>query len=222
MSSIPGRAFPESYPVVDPRHADRDAATPPEVGRLGMWIFLATELLFFGGLFLAYLYSRTHFPRGFAAAGRHTHVVLGTLNTAVLLTSSALVALAAAASECEPRRRWTARLLWATAALGGAFLAIKGVEYAMEWQEGLLPGPGFPIAEPGAALFFWLYWLMTGVHAVHLVIGIAGVALFAWAAQRERPWADSHRIDVMALYWHFVDVVWIVLYPLLYLVERHR
>ena len=211
----------EIYPIVDPRHADRAASGPPEVGRLGMWIFIATELLFFGGLLFAYLYGRTHWPRGFALAGRHTHVVLGTLNTAVLLTSSALIALAVAASECEAQRRWTARLLWLTAALGGAFLAIKGFEYFKEIGEGLYPHQGFPLAEQGTELFFWLYWLMTGVHAVHLVIGIAGVGVFAWAAQRAKPWASSDRIDVIALYWHFVDVIWIFLYPLLYLVERH-
>lgn len=212
----------ETYPIVDPRHADRTAASPPEIGRLGMWIFICTELLFFGGLMLAYLYGRTHWAHGFAAAGRHTHVVLGTLNTAVLLTSSALIATAVAASECAPRQRWTSRLLWATAALGLVFLAIKGLEYGKEWHEHLVPGPGFAVDEPGAQLFFWLYWLMTGVHAVHLVIGIGGVCVFAWATGRQRPWASAERVDVMALYWHFVDVIWIFLYPLLYLVERHR
>jgi cytochrome c oxidase subunit 3 len=211
----------ETFPITDPRHADRAAACPPEVGRLGMWIFIATELLFFGGLLFAYLYGRTHWPHGFALASRHTHVVLGTLNTAVLLTSSALIALAVATSECESQRRWTARLLWLTAALGGAFLAIKGFEYFKEIGEGLYPQRGFPLGEPGAALFFWLYWLMTGVHAVHLVIGMGAVGVFAWGAQRRRPWASSHRTDVLALYWHFVDVIWIFLYPLLYLVERH-
>jgi cytochrome c oxidase subunit III len=213
----------EAYPIADPRHGGAGTAPPPELARLGMWIFIGTELLFFGGLMLAYLYGRTHWPHGFAVASRHTHVVLGTLNTAVLLTSSALIALAVACSEYPPQRRWTARLLWLTAALGFAFMAIKGVEYGKEWNEGLFPRPGFALAgEAGAELFFWLYFVMTGVHALHLLIGIGGVAVFAWGSGRTERWAVPHRIDVMALYWHFVDVIWIFLYPLLYLVERHR
>jgi cytochrome c oxidase subunit III len=187
----------------------------------GMWVFIASELLFFGALLAAYAAGRIHWPVGFGAASRHTHVVLGTLNTAVLLTSSALVALAVACAGHHSHHRWTARLLWATAALGCAFLAIKGFEYLLEWREGLFPGPAFPLAEPGAQLFFMLYFLMTGLHAVHLLCGIAAVCFFAWATGARREWASSHRLEAVALYWHFVDVVWIFLYPLLYLVERH-
>ncbi len=194
---------------------------PRELAPLGMWIFIGSELLFFGGLLLAYAYGRTHWPQGFAAASRHTDVVLGTLNTAILLTSSAVIALAVACTGHLPHRAWTARLLGITAVLGAAFLAVKGTEYRHEWQEGLFPGPQFALAAPGAELFFVLYFLTTGLHAVHLVIGIAGVGAFAWGTGGARPWAAARRIDAMALYWHFVDVVWIFLYPLLYLVERH-
>jgi cytochrome c oxidase subunit 3 len=210
--------------VSTPAHALQRASEPPasaEIGRFGMWIFLGTELLFFGGLLFAYLYGRTHWPQGFAAASRHTHVGLGTLNTALLLTSSAVIALAVACSEHLPHRRWVARLLWLTAILGGVFMLVKGIEYAKEWHEGLVPGAGFTLHEPGAQLFFLLYFLMTGVHALHLAIGIAAVAVFARACSRDRAWAAPRRIDVLALYWHFVDVVWIFLYPLIYLVERH-
>jgi cytochrome c oxidase subunit III len=210
-----------SYPMTDPRHADRGATAPPEVGQLGMWIFIGTEVLFFGGLLLSYLYGRSHWPDGFAAASRHTHVWIGTINTGILLTSSACIALAGAASECAPMRRWTSRLLWLTALLGLAFMVLKGIEYTKEWHEHLFPKAGFAIEAPGAELFFWLYWFMTGIHALHLAIGIGAVSLFAWAAGRERRWADSHRIEVLALYWHFVDVIWIFLYPLLYLIDRH-
>ncbi len=194
----------------------------PDSGRFGMWIFLASEILFFGGLFVAYLYGRTHWPQGFAVASRHTDVVLGTVNTAVLLTSSAIVALAVACEEDARQRRWTARLLALTAALGAAFLAIKGVEWHAEWREHLFPGRGFALAgTPGAQEFFALYFVMTGLHAVHMIVGIAMLAVFAHARRRERAWADAHHIEVAALYWHFVDLVWIFLYPLLYLVERH-
>ncbi|HVZ46316.1 MAG TPA: cytochrome c oxidase subunit 3 [Ramlibacter sp.] len=212
----------QSFPIADPRHpGNEEALLPPEVGRLGMWVFLATEVLFFGGLGLAYFYGRTHWPQGFAIASRHTDVVLGTVNTALLLTSSAVIALAHACSEYAPRRHWAARLLWLTAALGIAFLAVKGVEYRKEWYEHLVPRLGFSLGEEGAELFFWLYFVMTGLHAVHLAIGIAGVSVFAWGCSSARPWARANRIEAMALYWHFVDVVWIFLYPMIYLVDRH-
>jgi cytochrome c oxidase subunit 3 len=198
-----------------PDHAD-------ELMRLGMWVFIGSELLFFGGMLFAYLQGRVHHAAGFAAAGRHTDVVLGTLNTGLLLTSSAAIAVAVLCSEHAPRRRFTAPLLALTAALGIAFIVIKGIEYRHEWQEGLFPGPGFALASTGGAeLFFMLYFVTTGVHALHLFIGIVGVAAFAWGTARERAWAVPRRIDAKALNWHFVDVVWIFLYPLLYLVMRH-
>jgi len=190
----------------------------PDAGKLGMWAFLASEVLFFGGLFVAYLYGRTHWPQGWSGASRHTDVVLGTVNTAVLLTSSALVALGAAA----PARRLSARLLWSTAALGVLFLAIKGVEWHAEWRDGLVPGVDFALADtPGAEEFFALYFVMTGLHGVHMLLGIALLAVLATGARRDRPWAQARQVEVAALYWHFVDVVWIFLYPLLYLVSRH-
>jgi cytochrome c oxidase subunit 3 len=188
---------------------------------LGMWVFIGSELLFFGALLAAYLASRIHWPTGFAFASRHTHAVLGTVNTAILLSSSALIALAVACDRHHRHRRWTARLLWAVAALGFSFLAIKGYEYVLEWQEGLFPGPAFALPQPGAQLFFTLYFLTTGLHAVHLVCGMAAVAVFARAKAAARLWAKPQRLEAVALYWHFVDVVWIFLYPFLYLVERH-
>jgi cytochrome c oxidase subunit 3 len=200
------------------------AALPPVRGAspaLGMWVFIASELLFFGGLLTAYGYARVHAGSGFVSASRHTDVVLGTLNTAVLLTSSAVIALAAACAEHHGHRRWTARLLLATAGLGCVFLAIKGFEWNQEWQEGLFPGPGFTLHEPGAQLFFMLYYVMTGLHGVHMICGIVAVLLFARATRARKAWARPDRVEALALYWHFVDIVWIFLYPLLYLVERH-
>jgi len=196
----------------------------PETARLGMWIFLATEVLFFGGLLLGYLDARMRWPQGFALASRHTDVVLGTLNTGLLLTSSALVAAAVACAEqhAASRRRGTSRLLVATAVLGVAFIAVKALEYRQEFIEGLLPGPGFALSgTPGAELFFELYFTLTALHAVHLAIGVLVLAVFAYGAHCEREWANARRVDIAALYWHFVDVVWIFLYPLIYLVNRH-
>lgn len=222
-----------------------------ETAQFGMWVFLASELLFFGGLFLAYLYGRSHWPDGFAAAARHTNVAIGTANTAVLLTSSLFAALAvAAARETMPRhetlplretpaareasfaqrdgasRRRVATLLWITVALGAVFLALKGIEYRKDWLDGLVPGPSFRLGDaqeptpPGAELFFVLYWVATLLHAVHLCIGIGVLSVFAVGAGRGAVWMHPPRIDVAALYWHFVDVVWIVVYPLLYLPGR--
>jgi len=202
--------------------AEAGPAAGNQAGQLGMWIFLGTELLFFGGLLLAYAYGRTHWPHGFAVAGRQTDVVLGTVNTGLLLTSSALMALALACADHLAHRRWTGRLLWLTAATGAAFLAIKGIEYRHEWNAQLFPRAGFALSQTdGAALFFWLYFVTTGLHALHLLIGITGVSTLAWGHGRARPWAALHQLEAMGLYWHFVDVVWIFLYPLLYLVGRH-
>jgi cytochrome c oxidase subunit 3 len=192
-----------------------------QTAELGMWVFLATEVLFFGGLFVAYGYGRLHHPDGWAAASRRTDVVLGTLNTALLLTSSLFAALAVAAAE-HGRERWIGRLLGVTAALGVAFLVVKGIEWAYEGRDGLFPGPGFALAGvPGAELFFVVYFLFTGLHAVHLAVGVGLTASFAAGAARGRDWALPPRLQIVALYWHFVDAVWIVLYPLLYLVARH-
>lgn len=190
---------------------------------LGLWVFLATELMFFGPLFFGYLYGRLHFPEAFAAASRHTEVVLGTVNTAVLLTSSMTMAVAVAARKAE-NPRLAARLLWLTAVLGACFLAIKGVEYFHEWQEHLVPGPAFAFAADlagGAQLFFLLYFATTGLHALHLAIGITVTCVFAYGAQRGSwHFASPSRIELAGLYWHFVDAVWILLYPILYLVGR--
>ena len=207
------------------RAATARALEPPSVpdaGRLGMWIFLATEVLFFGGLLAAYGYGRIQWPDGFGVASRRTDVLIGTLNTGVLLTSSAVVALAVACAESASHRRWTGWLLYAAAALGVAFLGLKGLEYRQDWREGLFPGPAFALSgTAGAALFYVLYFVMTALHALHLSIGVVILSVFGAGCRRRRLWANAHRVDIAALYWHFVDIVWIVLYPLLYLVNRH-
>ena len=186
--------------------------------RLGMWVFLATEALFFGPLLLGYAYVRLRFPEAAGEASRHTSMALGTANTAILLTSSLCMALALEAQKAHPQRR-CALLLRVTAALGLIFLAIKGVEYAREAGEHLFPGPGFapgtvaPALRDGVQLFFLLYFALTGLHALHLAVGCVACLLLAWRR-------SDNAVEVAGLYWHFVDVVWVVLYPLLYLVQR--
>jgi cytochrome c oxidase subunit 3 len=196
-----------------------------ETSSLGMWVFLATEVMFFGVLFLADLHWRLQDPRGWATASRLTHEWLGTINTAILLTSSFAMALAVRAGWLGQRRA-VPRLLWATAVLGVAFIAVKGVEYGLEWRDGLVPGINFTYGGPDARAvreFFYLYFAMTGVHAIHLAIG---VGIVSWAAVRagKPPGALSRRdtVECIGLYWHFVDAVWIFLYPLVYLVALWR
>lgn len=202
-----------------------DVAWRRETASLGMWVFLATEVMFFGVLFLAYAHARMADPRGFAAASRLTHEWLGTINTALLLSSSLTMALAVRGGWAGERAA-AIRLLWITAALGLAFIGIKGVEYALEWRDGLVPVLNFTYAgadRRAVESFFFLYFVLTGVHAIHLSIGIA---LLAWLAIRGRdPSHPVHRRDTaecLGLYWHFVDAVWIFLYPLVYLVELWR
>jgi cytochrome c oxidase subunit 3 len=191
---------------------------------MGMWIFLATEMLFFGGMFLGYTAYRLYYPQAFAEAGRHTLILFGSTNTAVLLISSTVMAFAVKAARGN-RRGLLTLLLSITALLGTLFLTIKGFEYAREISEHLLPGRNFHIAtaDPAhAEMFFYIYWLMTGVHALHVTIGVLLISLFAL-----RAWLfDAFRnhdtpIDLLALYWHFVDVVWVFLFPLIYLMGRH-
>ncbi|HEU4653981.1 MAG TPA: cytochrome c oxidase subunit 3 [Steroidobacteraceae bacterium] len=202
-------------------HFDSDARRH-ESALLGMWVFLATELMFFGPLFLSYAYGRVEFSEGFAAASRHTHFWIGTINTAVLLTSSFFMAAAVRAVKID-RRETAPVLLWITAALGTVFLAMKGVEYWSEWHEHLVPWLEFRFAPrhmQAAQFFYFIYFAMTGLHAVHLTIGIALAIIFAVRLQRRRKLPQSS-VEIVGLYWHFVDAIWVFLYPLIYLLERH-
>jgi cytochrome c oxidase subunit III len=204
-----------------------DVLQQTRAATIGMWVFLASEVLFFGALMFGYTVSRLEYPAAFAAASRRTDVVLGSINTAVLLTSSFGMALAVDACRRGQRRRG-ALCLVVTAALGALFLGIKGTEYVHDFQQHLLPGPSFrfPAAAAdagiadGAQLFFYLYFVMTGLHAVHLTIGIAAVLLVAAGLGLSRPAVNVNTVETTGLYWHLVDIVWIFLYPLLYLVSR--
>lgn len=208
-------------PQPEPQYAT--AEQQAETATFGMWVFLATEILFFGGMLLAYTWLRTTYPEGVAEAGRHTKIVIGSVNTLVLLTSSLTMAWAVHAAE-HGRRRMLTRLLAVTALLGLLFLGLKGYEYHKEWTEHLVPGLNFHEDSAHAQtieLFYFLYFLLTGIHGIHVTIGIGLIAVMAVRARRG---AFSSRyytpVEVTGLYWHFVDIVWIFLYPLLYLVGR--
>jgi cytochrome c oxidase subunit 3 len=193
-----------------------------EAGKFGIWVFLASETLFFGALMLTYTVCRIEHPDAFAAAGRETNIWYGTINTALLLTSSLTMAVAAQAAEAPVRlRRLVVACLIATALLGIAFIVIKGFEYKEDIDKHLVPGSGFALPQAGAQLFYGFYWLVTSVHAIHLSIGIALVGRLFWVLiRRELPAKDNPEIEVTALYWHLVDIVWIFLYPLIYLPGR--
>jgi cytochrome c oxidase subunit 3 len=199
---------------------------------LGMWLFLVTEAMFFGGIFTAYLLYRSQNPDSFAAASHHLDIALGTVNTAVLIGSSLTVVLSVWAAE-HGKQRQLAGWLFATILLGLAFLVIKYFEYSAKWEHNLVPGPNFEFhdtrvgehghADPDKArMFFHLYFFMTGLHAVHMIagLGVYSVLLFnAIKGKYTQRWHDP--IPVAGLYWHFVDLVWIFLFPLLYLIGRH-
>ena len=193
-----------------------------EAGTFGIWIFLASEVLFFGALILTYAVCRIENVAAFAAAGRETNIWYGTINTAILLTSSLAMAMASqAAAAKEELRRLILWSLAATAALGLAFLVVKGFEYWEDIEKHLVPGPHFGLKQPATQLFFGLYWIVTGVHAVHLTIGIVMVARLTLLGYLNKFQLDENpEIQVTGLYWHLVDIIWIFLYPLIYLPGR--
>jgi cytochrome c oxidase subunit 3 len=194
-----------------------------EAAQLGIWAFLATEVLFFGGLIFAYAVCRFGYPADFAAAARHTRIVIGTANTAILLTSSFCVAWAVTAAKLR-EARVAAVLLSAAALMGVAFLGLKAVEYVLEYREHLVPGLDFVFAAPnarGAELFFLFYFIATALHGIHVLVGIVVLAAMARRAG-QGAYCETYHAPLMvgALYWHFVDVVWIFLFALIYLPGR--
>lgn len=208
-----------------PRTAEQfdDAAQQREAATLGIWAFLATEVLFFGVLFAAYTICRVLWPDAFASASRHTDLTLGGIETGVLLTSSFTVALAIRDVQLGGRRLATF-LLCATALLGLAFLAIHGLEYYDDYKAAVIPGIRYEEVGGLAAqqrLFFFLYYVTTAFHGLHVAIGV--VLLLAMAVRTYRGYfgPGSHTaLEVSALYWHLVDIVWIFVFPLYYQVGR--
>lgn len=199
-----------------------DVVQQKEASTLGMWTFLATEIMFFGGLFLGYTVYRIAYPTAFGAGSHHSNLWLGTINTAVLLTSSLTMALAVHAAQTN-RTRALMRFLGATIVMGIGFLIIKGVEYYQHYAEHLVPGVHYSIAGPAKTeLFFYLYFAMTGLHAIHVLVGVGLLTVLLLLARARRFSSEYNTpVEVSGLYWHFVDLVWVFLYPLFYLVNRH-
>jgi cytochrome c oxidase subunit III len=205
-------------------HQFEDAAQQYEASTLGMWAFLLTEIMFFGGLFAGFFVYILGNSEAFAAASRHLDVTLGTVNTLVLLGSSLTMALAVRGAQ-HGNRRDQVLFLILTIALGLFFLGIKGFEYVHKFEQHLVPGPHFRMEGPhgnSAQLFFSFYFAMTGVHALHMVVGVGLLAWLLVNALRGKYSTEYFTpVEVSGLYWHFVDVVWIFLFPTLYLVARH-
>ena len=202
-------------------HHFDDAEQQHDAATLGMWAFLVTEIMFFGGMFLAYTIYRGAYPEAFAHASNHMDVVLGTVNTAVLIGSSLTAALAVHAAHAS-RRNALLFCLFLTILLGLVFLAIKATEYKHHFDARLVPGWNFAYEGADArhaAIFFSFYFTMTGMHAVHMIIGIGMFLVLAWNSWRGR---YSHfyftPVEMGGLYWHFVDIVWILIFTLIYLI----
>ena len=199
-----------------------------ESATMGMWVFLVTEVLFFGGMFMTYTLNRSTYPTIFAEASRSIRLSLGAINTVVLIGSSLTMAMAVWASQVGKKQLITIFLI-ATLILGSVFLGIKSVEYHDKYVEHHIPGFSFSF-EPGAdvatnahaQLFFSLYFAMTGLHALHMIIGAGLLLWLIRESLRGRFTAEYNTpVELIGLYWHFVDIVWIFLFPLLYLIDRH-
>ena len=225
-----------------------------ETATLGMWVFLVTEVLFFGGMFLTYTINRHYFFTAFGIGSNSLDIRLGTINTAVLITSSLTMAMAVWSAQVG-KKRWVSTFLIATLGLGGIFLGVKVVEYKQKFDHRLVPGHAFdmkyrslhptpgddpneialekkeveeafasdPDTNAHAQLYFSLYFGMTGLHALHMIVG-AGLLMWLLKASFAGRFSPQYNtpVEVVGLYWHFVDIVWIYLFPLLYLIDRHR
>ena len=204
-------------------HQFDDPEQQRAAGELGMWVFLATEILFFGGVFAAYTVYRLANPDVFAVASNELDLRLGATNTLVLICSSFTMATAVYHAH-KGNRKWIIVFLFATVILGLVFLGIKAIEYAQKFEHHLVPGAGFRIegTDPARAqIFFSLYFAMTGLHALHMIIG-AGIMIVlivkAWKGRFSPEYYTP--VELGGLYWHFVDIIWIFLFPLLYLLGR--
>lgn len=200
-----------------------DLAQQGETAELGMWVFLATEVLFFGTMIATYLAYRVRYPVEFAEAARESVLWIGTLNTVILATSGLTMVLAIRSVGGNDIRLAT-RLLLVTAALGAAFLGLKALEYYLDFRDHVVPALDFRLqgVPAGPAQLFWLfYFYATGLHAIHLIIGIVLLLVMAqWTARREFTPAYYAPLEVTGLYWAFVDIVWVFLFALIYPLGR--
>jgi len=191
-----------------------------ETSTAGIWVFVASEIMFFGALILAFSVYRFTYAQAFSEGAQELNAVLGAVNTAILFTSGLTMSLAAATNKMGAKFL-TILFLLITAFLGAVFLVIKGIEYHEDWMKGLFPGEGFHWTganSPQVQLFFILYFIMTGFHALHLLVGIGLILVVAWLVLRG--WIHEEHfmpLEVAGIYWHFVDMVWIFLFTLLYL-----
>ena len=222
------------------RHHFETQEQQREAGTFGMWLFLLTEIMFFGGMFFAYLLYRNWYNPAFVAGSNQLSIPLGTANTAILISSGFFMALAVWAAEVKKKNLLVIYLVLTTL-FGLAFLGVKYFEYKEKFELHHIPGASFDVSQfinphayglkeeplaPDMAqktqVFFFLYFAMTGMHALHMVIGIALLVWLMWRANRGEFTAGYVApIENFALYWHFVDIVWIFLFPLLYLINRH-
>jgi cytochrome c oxidase subunit III len=202
-------------------HHFEGMAAQVHAARLGMWLFLGTEALLFGVLFTGYSFYRYLFASSFALASEHLDIAYGTVNTFVLITSSFSVALALHFTKHGARRR-ALLALGVTLTLAAAFLVIKGFEWANDFREGIFPGPYYTGAlkdVQGATLFYNFYFLMCGLHGIHVLVGIGVLSWMTYrvASGYYHP-GYATPLELGAMYWHLVDIIWIFLYPFLYLV----
>ena len=199
---------------------------------LGMWVFLGTEIMFFGGMFCAYLIYRLNYFNEFAAGSRSLDITLGTVNTIVLICSSLTVALAVRAAQMG-KRQLLVILLILTIIFGLAFLGIKGIEWYNKYEEHHIPGASFSAADlihdypqlhidqSHEQIYFSLYFALTGLHALHMIIGVGIFLVLLYYSMKGRFTPEYNTpIEIGGLYWHFVDIIWIYLFPLLYLIDR--
>lgn len=210
------------------QHHFADMDQQRETSTFGMWLFLVTEIMFFGGLFCAYLVYRSTYYQAFVEGSQTMNIWLGATNTAVLICSSLSMAMAVRSAQTG-KVKMMVILLLITIVFGFGFLGIKGVEYHEHWTHHQFPGPNFQFEGAEAAgvnpqnvqIYFSLYWAMTGLHALHMVIGIGLVTWIVIAGMRNAYSPDYYSpVENVGLYWHFVDLVWIYLFPLLYLISK--
>jgi cytochrome c oxidase subunit 3 len=208
------------------RHHFDDVEQQQESSLLGMWVFLLTEIMFFGGMFGSYTVYRNLYPDAFASTSHFMNVTLGGTNTAVLICSSLTMALAVRAAQLGNKKHLILFLIF-TLILGTVFLVIKYFEYHEKWVDHHIPGPGFRYEDSRyfhqAQILFFLYFAMTGMHAMHMIVG-AGLltTLIVMAARNKFSALWYTPVEMIGLYWHFVDIVWIFLFPLLYLIGHTK
>jgi len=237
----PGEHHHEHHPAL--QHQFETMGQQKEAAVIGMWVFLLTEILFFGGLFMAYMLYRTWYHDAFRVASTSITLFWGALNTVVLIGSSLTMALAVRAAQTNQRKACVNWLI-ATMVLGCVFLGVKVIEYADKFEHHHVPGPNYVWEAPGheaaaehtsthppspdaanfqmhTQIFFSLYFTMTGLHALHMIVGVGLMLVITWMAWKGK--FDEHwytPVEMSGLYWHFVDIVWIYLFPLLYLIDR--